>query len=374
MSVLPRTIAVVTGTRSEFGLLRPVMNAIRAHDDLVLRTIVTGTHLLPPARTMDEIAAAYAVDAIVRMQEPEQAGRFADAVAVGRGVCGLVEVLNDLSPDIVVVLGDRIEALSATVGAAVLGIRLAHIHGGDRAEGIADESMRHAISKLAHIHFPATQISAQRLIAMGEDPRRVHVVGSPAIDGIDAVAPMSDSRYIELGEPRIVVALHPVGDADELECERALRLIQTAQAAAPTLVLHPNHDPGREGIMSAIEQSGVRSLPHLHRELFIGLLRRVSIVVGNSSAALIEAAAVPVRAVNIGRRQSGREKPSNVADVPNWDYETIQKAIVTALVARPLSASDAVHPYGDGRAGIRIAEALASADFEVHGLRKLNTY
>ncbi|MBY0260816.1 MAG: UDP-N-acetylglucosamine 2-epimerase, partial [Phycisphaerales bacterium] len=137
-------VAVVTGTRAEFGLLRPVMDAIKARKDLQLLVVAGGAHLLAPARTIREVESAYTVAATVPMQRPGQTGRAADAAALGRGVSGFAKAFADLKPDWVVVLGDRIEALAAGSAASVAGIAVCHIHGGDRAEGIADEAMRHA--------------------------------------------------------------------------------------------------------------------------------------------------------------------------------------------------------------------------------------
>src|SRR5881394_2962134 len=172
-----RTVAVVTGSRAEFGLLRPVMKAIAGHPALNLRVIVTGSHLLSPAETINDVKADFAIDATVAMQsivngqasEPPS-GRLSDSASLGRGISGLAEVFSRLSPDVVVVLGDRIEAFAAAAAASVGGIRVAHIHGGDRAEGIADEAMRHAITKLAHLHLAATELSARRIVLMGEKP------------------------------------------------------------------------------------------------------------------------------------------------------------------------------------------------------------
>lgn len=366
-----RRIAVVTGTRAEYGLLRSVMAAIRDHPSLALETWVTGTHLLPGHDTVAEIDPSFTITRRVPMQRSDDVGRAADAAALGRGVEGFAGALRSDPPDVVLVLGDRIEAFAAAAAAAVAGVRVAHMHGGDRAEGVADESLRHAVTKMAHIHLPATRTSAQRIIAMGEEPTRVHVVGSPAIDGLDAVPPMPEPEYALLGSPKIVVLLHPVGDDDEIELERAAKLLQAAADAGPTLALAPNHDPGRAGVVKAIERSGCRSVGHLARPAFLGLLRRAAVLVGNSSAGLIEAAAMPIHAINIGRRQAGRERPANVIDAPDRDYQTIADAIRRCL-STPARRVD--HPYGDGRAGVKTADLLATLDLAVHGVVKRNSY
>jgi UDP-hydrolysing UDP-N-acetyl-D-glucosamine 2-epimerase len=369
-----RTIAVITGTRAEYGLLRPVIRAILSHPKLKLELIVTGAHLLPPQRTIDEVVGEFKISATIAMQQPSQIGTFADAAALGRGITGFAEHFKSSHPDIVLVLGDRIEAFAGAAAAAVSGLVVAHLHGGDRAEGIADESLRHAISKLAHIHLPATHRSAQRLIAMGERLECVHVVGSPAIDGISDIQPLSDHEFKKLGRPEIIVLVHPVGDGDAVEFDRAAMLLKIAQRVGRVLVLHPNFDPGRTGIIRAIEQADCRVQPHLARETFIALLRRVKLLAGNSSAGLIECSALGVRCINIGRRQAGREKPPNVFDVEQWDYQTIENAVKSALNLPALALEKVQHPYGDGRAGQRTAELLAAFDLSAMGIRKQNTY
>ncbi len=366
-----RTIAVVTGTRAEFGLLRTVMRTIRSHPRLTLRTIVTGTHLLPPACTIDEIASEFAIDAAVPMQREGVTGRFADADALGRGVTGLASALAMVRPDITLVLGDRIEALAAALASAVAGIRIAHLHGGDRAEGIADESMRHAITKLAHLHLPATAQSAERIIKMGEHAEHVHVVGSPAIDGLADIPPLADDAFASLGSPEVVFLMHPDNSPpDELFRTAAMTLAQCMRAGR-TLALHPNHDPGREAIMQAIERSGCAHRAHLPRDTFVGLLKRVRVLAGNSSAGLIEATAVGVPVINIGPRQAGREAGDSAVHVQHPSEPAIRAALQAAFA---VTTRVARHPFGDGRTGVRVAELLARLDLANMPLAKRNSY
>lgn len=367
-----RRIAVVTGSRAEFGLLRPLMRAIRKYRDLKLQTIVTGTHLLPPHRTMDEVASEFSVDATVEMQRPGETGRFADARAMGRGVIGIAEHLERLKPDVVVVLGDRIEAFAGAAAGSIAGIRVAHIHGGDRAEGIADESIRHAVTKLAHIHFVATARSAERVIAMGEEPRTVHLVGSPALDDLPGFPPLTDVAYTALGSPEIVVLLHPLGRGERVEHDIARGILSACMDAGRVLVLDPNFDPGREGIVKAIESLKCPRRTHLPRAQFIGLLKRVRLIVGNSSAGLIECAALRLPCVNVGSRQAGRERAGNVFDVEDdRDDSAVAKAVLKALNS---PRSTGRHPYGEGRSGERMASILASFEPAAHPLNKRISY
>jgi len=363
-----RRIAVLTGTRAEFGLLRTVMRHIRAHRRLELITIVTGTHLLGRVRTIDEVGA----DLSLEMQREGDIGRLADAAAVARGVAALAEHLPQLNPDVVLLLGDRIEPFAAAAACAVAGIRIAHMHGGDRAEGVADESLRHAITKLAHIHLPATQQSAQRIERMGEDPQRIHVVGSPAVDELHETPTLDDATFRQLGSPDMLVLMHPTGRSDEAEADGMQRILQCCTEAGSTLVLEPNHDAGRAGIMQAIAASGCPSRSHLPRQQFIGLLRRVHMLVGNSSAGLIEAAVLGIPAVNIGTRQAGRERPDTVIDVPELSEAALRRSIATAR--NRLNAETPPHPYGDGRTGLRTAELLATLEPGMHPIIKRNAY
>jgi len=354
-------VLVVTGTRAEFGLLEPVMRAVDAHPDLDLLVAACGAHLLPPARTIDSVRERVRVDAVIEMQRAGEVGRLADARALGRGVSGFAEALDELAADWVVVLGDRIEALAAASAASVAGVPVAHLHGGDRAEGVADEAMRHAISKLAHLHLPATAASAERLVRMGEDEAMVRVAGSPAIDALATIEPMDDDAFGACGSPDTVFLMHPVGRTDEEERAAAAGVL-AALRDRRTLALHPNHDPGRAGIVAAIRDAGVLESAHVDRDAFLALLMRLArdggVIVGNSSAGLIECAALGLPAVSVGSRQGGRETPDNVVPCSEKP-DRVSAALARALV---MTREGLTHPYGDGNTGERVAEAIASVD------------
>lgn len=364
-------VAVVTGSRAEYGLLRPVMRAIAARPELSLMVIAAGSHLVLPGETFRDVKADFPIAGIVPMQVAGRTGRDEDVQSVGRGVGRFGRVFGEITPDLVVVLGDRIEAFAAATAASLGGLPLAHIHGGDRAEGIADEAMRHAITKLAHIHFPATPESAERLIRMGEDAARVHMVGSSALDELGEMPSLSDEAWAELGEPQAVFLMHPSrGDAP---AERALAEgVLAGLRGLRVLAMQPNLDAGREGIMEAISQEqsrrhgGFVARGHLTRPLFVGVLKRLvaagGVLVGNSSAALIEAAALGLPAIDIGPRQSGRERFSNVLSIAG------PSELPEALALARLQQGKAVtHGYGDGRAGERIAGVLARVDVRAPG-------
>lgn len=380
-----RRVAVVTGTRAEFGLLRPVMFAVHARPDLELCVIAAGSHLVLPAETFRDVKRDFAIADSVPMQMAGRTTRADDAEALGRGVSRFTRSFVHLAPDWVVVLGDRIEAFAAAAAASVGGWSLAHVHGGDRAEGVADEAMRHAITKLAHVHFAATPMSCERIIGMGEKPEAVHVVGSPAIDDLAAMPAMNDADFEALGSPSVVVLLHPLGREVAFE-ERVAAAALAATGATGhagherVLILQPNLDPGRDGVTRAIaahvrehaERAGhaVQVRSHLPRAEFVGLLRRLAlttgekagVLIGNSSAGLIECAAIGLPVVDIGPRQSGRERCKNVVHASETT-ESVATAIRQARMLRPMLARGMMqHPYGDGTASVRIARILSEVD------------
>lgn len=387
-----RRIAIVSGSRADFGLLAPVARAVAESPTLELQMIVTGPlarsepfasavrdggyHLHKPV-ARENVAVSY----VVPMQD-DSVGRAADVQAVGRGVANLGTLFTTLLPDVVLVLGDRVEAFAAAAAASIGGFRVAHIHGGDRAEGVADEAMRHAISKLAHLHFPATAGSRRRLIRMGENIAHIWQHGSPAIDGLNDVHP-PDSKFlkafgIDTSEPYALILQHPIGDSDAREASwMGETLSAVRKLDVRVLVFAPNRDPGRDGIVSAIHAEGVDAISDLPRPDFLRLLTGATVMVGNSSAGLIEASAVPsavwgrrgVPVVNIGPRQGGRERPGNVID-SDYGQSAVARAIDTALTTRRRWRN----PYGKGDAGLRIAATLASVDLADIPIRKRNGY
>ncbi len=389
-----RRVLVVTGSRAEFGLLRPVMAAIRKNKKLELRVCVAGEHLLGPALTWREVAKEFRIDAKVPMQRAGDRGRRDHAAACGRGMTEFASVYKRIEPEWVVVLGDRIEAFAAASAASIAGIAVCHIHGGDRAEGIADEAMRHAITKLSHLHCAATKQSAERIVKMGEPKNRVFVTGSPAVDGLRGIKMMGDREAKEYDNPdfgwlRAVVLLHPSGlpANDERRLTSYILEVLHWMFCGSVLVLGPNRDPGHEVIEKEIARWTEGCFVfrrHLPRDVFLGLLKRLArrvgdgqdhargILIGNSSAGLIEAAAMGVPAVNVGPRQAGRERGDNVVDVayrPGHARSTsgLADKCIPGLDDAILEAAHGVrasckHPYGDGRSGERIAGLLTRID------------
>ncbi len=378
-SPAPRTVVVVTGSRADFGLLEPIMHGIAAHPAVTLRTLVTGVHLTT-GTWRDIEAAGFEIDARVPMQKPGESGRAADAAAVGRGIQGIAAALVEAAggnpsaptgggkaasiPGIVLVLGDRIEALAGAVAGSVGGWCVAHVHGGDRAEGVADEAMRHAISKLAHLHFAATAVSRRRLVRMGEHEAKVWNVGSPAMDNLRNIQP--DERG-----PRLIVMQHPIGDPDDGEAEHMRGTLRAVvESGRGFRVMAPNADAGDAGVRRAIREMGIEPVEHLPRRVFLSMLAGAEGIVGNSSAGLIEAAGLGVPCVNVGPRQGGRERAGNVLGC-DYGEANVAEAVRAALRLRP-DPKD--HPYGDGHTGERITAVLAAADLAPGAVRKRNSY
>ncbi|WP_432798278.1 UDP-N-acetylglucosamine 2-epimerase [Poriferisphaera sp. WC338] len=373
-------VCFVTGTRAEFGLLRPMIEAAKQEKDLKTSVIVAGLHLTT-GTWRDVKAAGIKIDAKVRMQKKSEVGRWADVEAVSRGVKGFGEAFAEMKVDVVAVLGDRVEAFAAASAASIGGRYVVHVHGGDRAEGVADEAMRHAITKLAHLHFAASKQSMQRLIRLGERKDDVYLVGSPAIDGLGFVSANScDEDGVDL-----IVLQHPVGETNTIEKRWMMETLVAARIMAEkydwkVLVLWPNGDVGAKGIGDAIDgfekslkkvvRERFRFVDHVPRREFVTLLAWAKVILGNSSAGLIEAAALKTAAVNVGPRQNGREKPRSVVDC-DYGKENVMAGVERAVKMNLLRMK---HPYGDGTAGKRMAKILAEIDLGDVSLRKCNTF
>jgi len=385
-----RRVAMITGTRAEFGALETVLRAAHECKGLDPKLIVTGMHLLPKfGRTIDQIRdGGWRIDATV----PMQTGRDepgAEALAVARGIAGIAKAITRLDGDIVVVLGDRIEAF-AGAAAATCGRRvLAHIHGGDRALGDVDDALRNAITRLAHVHLVASKDAADRLRRMGEAPSRIHRVGAPGLDDIRrfrqaerANRRRSDRRLRELlgllaETPFAVVVHHPRGRSARLEaatCRQIVAAVEQCELAG--VAIFPNSDPGHQGIIDVL--SGLKRHPRwrifrsLPREDYLRLLSRSTVLVGNSSSGIIESASLGTNAVNIGPRQSGRLRCGSSVIDAGETRQAIVRAIRQAI-RRPKPATGR-SVYGNGTSGQRIVEVLENLKITPSLLQKQLMY
>jgi GDP/UDP-N,N'-diacetylbacillosamine 2-epimerase (hydrolysing) len=372
-----RRICFVSGTRAEFGLMRPVLQAIQSNPRLKLQIVATGMHLdRRHGQTIEQIRKdGWPIDAVVDWNDPSR------AAAVGKAIASLSETFKNLKPEIVLIVGDRVEALAAATAAHLDDIAVAHVHGGDRALGQMDDALRHAISKLAHLHFPATKSSARRLEKMGEDRWRIHRAGSPGIDGIKhiAAAPAQLAREFPGLKQFALVVLHPMDADDSLEFRRATMVSDALRKSGihSTVVIYPNNDPGSRGIIrkweSLNKDSRFTVRRDVPRDIFLGLLRDAVVLVGNSSGGIIEAASFRTPVIDIGLRQLGRERCGDVHNVP-YQAQAIARAI--GQIWRNGHPRRGKYPnlYGGRNAGSTIARALASIEIDTKLLRKIVSY
>lgn len=381
-----RKICVITGTRAEYGILQPVMKAIQQSKKLFLQVLVVGMHLMPEfGMTIEEIKKdGFNVEKTVKMTAKEDTEK-AMTQSIGKGIIGIADCLKEIKPDIVLVLGDRIEALSAAIAAAYMNIIVAHSHGGDSAGAGLDEYARHAITKFSHIHFPASKKSAERIIKMGEDRQRVFTVGAPGLDSILKKKPISSKvmakKYnLDLSKPILLVIQHPLTTEVKLASQQMKITMEAVKALREqTIVIYPNADAGGRKMIKVIEKyrrhpfiKTYKSLPHIE---YLALMQTAKVMVGNSSSGIIETSLIHLPAVNIGTRQEGRERAENVIDVPHNKIEII-KAIKKTLFDKKFrtKVKKCKNPYGDGRASERIVKILSEIKIDKKLLQKKLTY
>jgi GDP/UDP-N,N'-diacetylbacillosamine 2-epimerase (hydrolysing) len=379
-----RKIIYVSGTRADFGLMMSTLERIDAHPDLELGVAVTGMHLSPTyGSTVGEVEAlGLRIAARVPYDVEERTG-LSMALGVGAAVDGLARAFDRERPDFVLVIGDRGEMLAAAIAALHLGIAVVHLHGGERS-GTIDEPVRHAITKLSHWHFVATEESRERVIRMGELHERVKVTGAPSLDGLEALAAMPRDELVEAlslpaGAQYVIVLFHPVvQEADGMVAQTGA-LLQALERNCPGNTTHvvwldPNADAGSGEILHTL---GGQDVPfplhrrtHLHRALFIPAVAHARALVGNSSAGIIESASLGTPVVNIGSRQHARERNENTIDCePTAD--SISAALARALAHGPFPRRNR---YGDGHAGERITQLLATLPLDRAVLHKVNSY
>lgn len=393
-----RRIAVVTGTRAEYGLLGTTLRALADAPEIDLRIVAAGMHLLRNCGlTIREIEAdGWPIACRVPMQRGD--GTPADqGTGLGRGVTDISRYLVDDAVDIVVVLGDRIEAMAGALAATTTGRVLAHIHGGDVAEGDFDDALRHSITKLAHLHFVASADARKRVIRLGESPRRVWQVGAPGLDDIAALlvrrrharrlgsahpSPAPGAAHGNDGpaSPCAVVIQHPCGRADAIEYRSARAMLDACAAAGlRRCIILPNTDRGRGGVMRAIREHQGRSpaadvevVASLSRDDFLARLLGARLLIGNSSCGIIEAPFAGVPSVDIGPRQAGRQ-PGGASVFRAPERENAIRAVIRrALAATTRPGRRTV--YGSGGAGQRIATILRRAALSPPSIKKRIEY
>jgi GDP/UDP-N,N'-diacetylbacillosamine 2-epimerase (hydrolysing) len=374
-----RRICVVTGSRAEYGLLRWPMEAIRASADLQLQLIVTGAHLSPQfGLTYREIEAdGFDIDWRAEILDGSDSAASV-ARSMGRALMSCGDALQQLRPDVLLVLGDRYECFAAVAAALVARVPVAHLHGGEVTSGAFDEALRHSITKMSHLHFVAAEEYRRRVIQLGEQPERVFLVGGLGVDAATR-AKLLDRPALEaalgfdLGARNLLITFHPVTLSPVSSLEQVQELLAALDEFPDIVQIFtlPNADPQGLELSRRIEQHvAARHNTHLIASLgplrYLSCLQFVDGVVGNSSSGLTEAPSFRTGTLNIGERQSGRLRASSVIDCsPRRDE-------IAAGIRRMLSPefrlrlAEARNPYGDGGATERIVDVLRT--YPLHGL------
>ncbi len=377
-----RAIGVVTVARSDYGHLTPLLEALGAAPDVELLVYIAGSHLSPRfGRTADLVEAdGWPIAARVDMGIDDDAAG-AIAAATGRGVVGFAQQFARRTPDVLVVFGDRYEMLSAAVAALPFALPVAHLHGGEVTEGAIDEQIRHAITKLAHVHFPAAEPYAARLRQLGEEPWRVHCCGAPGLDRLRTRATLSREALaarldLPLARPTLLATFHPETLAAAEVPRQAEELAAALEQVEGDLVITaPGADTAHRAVSAvlvalAARRPSTRLATALGEEAYCSLLREADVMVGNSSSAIIEAPTFALPAVNVGDRQRGRLRAANVIDVGH-DRQAIAGAIRRALEPGfRTRLAGLVNPYGDGHAAPRIARVLREVELGPRLTRK----
>lgn len=374
---MTRRICVVTGTRAEYGLLRGVIDGIRAAPDLDLMLIATGMHLSPEfGLTYREIEGdGHRIDERVEILLSSDSATGVGK-AIGLGVIGFTDAFARLAPDMVVVLGDRFEILAAATAALIHGIPIAHIHGGESTEGAFDEAIRHSVTKMSHLHFVAAAPYRDRVIQLGEDPARVHLVGGLGVDAIRRLTlldrdALRDGLGCRFDGTTLLVTFHPATLDRASPADQFAELLDALDDVpdAELIFTLPNADTGGRHLIEmtqdyAQRRDNVHAFASLGQLRYLSCLAAVDAVVGNSSSGLIEAPSFGIGTVNIGDRQAGRLKADSVIDcAPQRDAirAAIQEALSPAFRARAAAVSN---PYGNGGASVAIVDLLRTAPLD----------
>lgn len=333
-----RKICVVTGSRAEYGLLSGLMRAIQEDKDLQLQVIATNMHLSPEfGLTYREIEKdGFRIDKKVQMLLSSDTPN-ATTKSVGLATIGFADAYEDLQPDLIVVLGDRFEILAAVSAALFFKIPVAHLHGGEITEGAYDDSIRHAITKMSHLHFTSTEVYRQRVIQLGEQPDRVFYVGAIGVENIKRVPLMSqaeleDSIRFKLGEKSLLVTYHPVTLENHTAADQCQNLLEALDEFPEYKVIFtlPNSDTDGRVIIQLINEyvslhsERCMAIPSLGLQRYLSALKCVSAVVGNSSSGIIEVPSFGIPTLDIGNRQKGRIAAESVVHCGNDSRSIIE--------------------------------------------------
>lgn len=336
-----RKICVITGTRAEYGILSNLMKLIQQDEDLLLQIIATNMHLSPEfGLTYREIENdGFKIDKKVEMLLSSDTPN-GTVKSMGLATIGFADALEDLKPDLIVILGDRYEMLAAAQAALIYKIPVAHLYGGEITEGAYDDSIRHAITKLSHLHFTSTEEYRHRVIQLGEDPERVFYVGALGIDNIlnepiMSLAKLEKSLKFSLSPHYLLITFHPVTmetNTTQIQCEALLKVLESVIDKYKLLFTLPNSDTDGRVIISLINDfvnlhpDKSLAITSLGKERYYAALKHASAVIGNSSSGLVEAPSFHIPTLNIGNRQKGRTRGDSVVDC-EATYDNISKSL-----------------------------------------------
>jgi UDP-hydrolysing UDP-N-acetyl-D-glucosamine 2-epimerase len=367
-----KKICVVTATRAEYGLLKPLMSAIASAEDLQLQLVVTGTHLCPEfGDTWKDVAAdGFDIDERVEILLSSDSS-VGICKSMGLALIGFGDVLQRLKPECVVVLGDRYEMMCVVAAATVHNIPVAHLHGGEVTEGAIDDAFRHAITKMAHLHFTSTEAYRQRVIQLGEPPEQVFNVGAIGLDSIRNAylldpAQISESLGFDLSPEFVLVTYHPETIVEADGAHEVTLLVQTLLKLddCKVLVTGSNADKGGRAINHALQElaaaypSRICLVKSLGQVRYLSAARHARAVVGNSSSGIIEVPSLGTPTLNVGARQRGRIRASSVVDVEMNAAQILDALERVASTKFRAMMAEMSNPYGDGRATARIVEEL----------------
>lgn len=383
--MIMRTIAVVTGTRAEYGYLKPLMHAIQQDKTLRLLPIITGMHLLSSfGNTSGIVQKEFPTAKKIKMTyEGDQLKHM--ALYLASGITSFTSFFSKNRPDILVVLGDRSESLAAALSALYLNIPIAHINGGDVSGTTIDESIRHAITKISHIHLVHTKENATRVEKMGEEKKRIFVTGALTLDTIIHTAlPSKETLFtkyhLDPGKTTFLVVQHPLTTIKDRGYSHFKELLQALDTLKEqTILLYPNCDAGGKKFITLITNSAKKPYLHAFKNLphedYLGIMKSADIMIGNSSSGIIEAPSFKIPVINIGSRQQGRGRSANIIDVPpekNKILDAIHYSLHDKQFKRKVHSCK--NQFGDGSAAQRMITILKELPLNETLIQKQITY
>lgn len=361
--------------------MQTVLQTLRSQTNLKFQLMVTGMHLhAEHGRSIDAIRKqGWKIDAVIPWKLKANP---LPAESTGTAIAKMAHEFDRLKTDIVLVVGDRVEAFAAATAGHLSNRLVAHIHGGDRAPGQVDDSLRHAITKLAHVHFPATLASAKRIRKLGEEQFRIHRAGSPGIENVSQAAALSNEIVKQF--PKVsphqfaLIVLHPITNEKFVEYERAKSVLDAVWQAGvnQTIVVYPNNDPGANQVIQCWcdhQERITYLLKDAARPQFLGLLRDCAFLIGNSSAGIIEAASFGTPVLDVGSRQQGRERSQNVTSV-SYEPRALARAIKRVWNNGKPRRWRGNNAYGGAGTANKIAGVLSRVPLDARMLRKLIAY